>query len=216
MRLNSFVFVAFGIVLAGSQLFAHQPTISDGTAVSADTAIEFEDIQISRVVYHEVTSEASQIWLTFEVSEPQSLYLSLGMPEIDRLANLRPAYALLGPGLPDVQLPFDIPDGLGGLLFTTENVTSPEVFDEPFSCTSSFILDERNVDLPLAGRYYVVAFIPNGSPGKLWVATGDQEVFLLRDVPELLRISRDVRSFHEVPRSRFLACCQQRMHRRSR
>ena len=206
-----------GIVSAAtglhSAVLAHQPIISDGTAVTAEEAIFLDDIQISRVVYHEVTQEAPQIWLTFEVAEPQVLDLSLGVPKIDRFENFRPAYAIFGPGLPAFSGPIDAPQGLGGLFFPTDEVTEPEVFDEPFSCTSSWILDERQVELPVAGRYYIVAFAPQGNLGKLWIAPGIEEFFPLTEFFALMRTTREVRAFHEVPRCRFLACMLQRRDR---
>ena len=207
-----------GIVLvatgSSSAVLAHQPIISDGTAVAADQAIFLDDVQISRVVYHEVTEDAPQVWLAFEVAEPQVLDLSLGVPKIYRLENFRPAYAIFGPGLPAFSGPIDAPQGLGGLFFSTEEVMEPEVFDEPFSCTSSWILDERQVDLPAAGRYYIVAFAPQGELGKLWIAPGIEEVFPLTEIFALMRSTREVRAFHEVPRCRFLACMLQRRDRR--
>ena len=207
-----------GIVLvaagSSSAVLAHQPIISDGTADAAEEAMFLDDIQISRVIYHEVTEDAPQVWLTFEVAEPQVLDLSLGVPKIDRLENFRPAYAIFGPGLPAFSGPIDAPQGLGGLFFSTDEVTQPEVFDEPFSCTSSWILDERQVDLPAAGRYYIVAFAPQGELGKLWIAPGVEEVFPLTEIFALIRTTREVRAFHEVPRCRFLACMQQRRDRR--
>ena len=81
--------------------------MSDGSAVDADHAIELQDMQISRVVYHEVTKQAPQVWITFEVDQPQELFLQIGVPVLDRLRKYRPALALLGPGLPDVRLPFE-------------------------------------------------------------------------------------------------------------
>jgi hypothetical protein len=207
-----------GIVLVatGSPMvvLAHQPIISDGTATAAEEAIFLDDIQISRVIYHEVTEDAPQVWLTFEIEEPQVLDLSLGVPKIDGLENFRPAFAIFGPGLPAFSGPIDAPQGLGGLFFSTDEVTEPEVFDEPFSCTSSWILDERQVDLPTAGRYYIVVFAPQADLGKLWIAPGIEEVFPLGEILALMRTTREVRAFHEVPLSRFLACMKQRRDRR--
>ncbi|MHC5108892.1 MAG: hypothetical protein ACYTHJ_03320 [Planctomycetota bacterium] len=177
---------------------AHQPTISDGSATSAENAIEFTDIQLSRVVYHEITDSARQVWLTFDIDEPQSLFLSLGIPFIDRLASFRPALVILGPGLPQIELPFAIPEGLGGLEFATDGVSNPEVFDEPFSATTSWILHEEDVNLPEAGTYYIMAYVPSGDNGKLWVAPGTREEFSLAEILELNAVVEEVQAFHEV------------------
>jgi hypothetical protein len=177
---------------------AHQPTMSDGTAIGPDSAIELDDIQLSRVIYHEITADAPSLWLTFEVDEPQSLFVSLGLPLLDRLEEFRPAFVVLGPGLPAIELPIEVPEGLGGLLFYTDEVTEPEVFYEPFSRTSSWILREEDVDLREVGTYFIVAFVPSGETGKLWVAPGDREEFALGDILRLIGVLGEVRAFHEV------------------
>jgi hypothetical protein len=46
-------FGAIGFVLVVTQgALEHQPTMSAGTAIGPDSAIELNDIQLSRVVYH--------------------------------------------------------------------------------------------------------------------------------------------------------------------
>jgi NADH dehydrogenase [ubiquinone] 1 alpha subcomplex assembly factor 1 len=185
------------VVLCGSA-YAHRPTISDGSAADAEHAIEFEDVQVSRVVYHDVTEQAPQVWITFEVDQPQKLFLQIGVPVLDRLKAYRPGLALFGPGLPDVRLPFDSPSGLGGLILRTGDVDTPGTFFEPFTRTSSWILREEDVQLPEAGRYFVVAYEPSGEPGKLWVALGRKEDWGLRDMLNMPKIIAQVRGFHET------------------
>ncbi len=187
------------VMLMTSRLaLAHQPTISNGSSTNPAAAIVFEDIQLSRVVYHEVTDDAQQLWLTFDIDEPQSLFITLGLPLIDRLESFRPAFAILGPGLPDIDVPIETPEGVGGLLFLTEGVDDPEIFNEPFSGTSSWILREEDIDLPEPGTYFIVAFVPSGETGKLWVAPGDREDFTLGDIVELSGVLDEVRAFHET------------------
>ena len=62
MRHVSIQVLAWGLVILSSPAYAHRPTMSDGSAVDADHAIEFQDVQISRVVYHEVTKQAPRVW----------------------------------------------------------------------------------------------------------------------------------------------------------
>ena len=193
--------LAFGLFALSSPAFGHRPTMSDGSAVDADHAIEFQDVQISRVVYHEVTKEASRVWITFEVDQPQELFLQIGVPVLDRLRKYRPTLALIGPGLTDLRLPFKFPSGLGGLTLDTRDIEKPKKFYEPFTGTSSWILTERDVQLPEAGRYYVVAYDPGGKPGKLWAALGRKEVWEAKDMLKMPKIITEVRQFHEVASS---------------
>ncbi len=130
MRIGRSIVLAWAAQLFGAAALAHQPILSDGSAVNIEHAIPLQDVQISRVVYHELTTASLQIWLTFEISEPQSLKLQLGVPLIARLEGYRPAMAIIGPELPDVSLPFPLPDGLGGTVFDSRNTSEPEFFDE--------------------------------------------------------------------------------------
>ena len=179
--------------------WAHRPTISDGTAVDADSALDVEDVSISQVVYHEVAEGAAgRLWLTFEAAEGQELYMQLGLPLLDRLVDYRPSLALLGPGLVGEKPPFEIPEGLGAIVLKSDGVSDPEVFYEPFTGTSSWILFEEEIAAPASGRYYLVAFEPDGTAGKLWAAVGRREVFGLEDIVGLPPIVEQVRQFHEV------------------
>jgi hypothetical protein len=178
---------------------AHFPELSDGSATSPDTAIEWDDPQNSRVVYHELTADAPQLWITFDVGWPQTLLVQLGVPLVERLREYRPELALVGPGLPAVSLPFAVPEGLGGLIFDSAAVGEPEEFYEPYSGTSSWIWVDEHVELPAVGRYYLVCYDPEGVPGKAWVAAGEREEFSLTDLPFLTSILDDIRAFHEMP-----------------
>jgi len=190
--------LAFGLIALSSPAYGHRPTMSDGTAIDADHAIEFQDVQISRVVYHEVTQQAPRVWITFEVTQPQELFLQIGVPVLDRLRKYRPTLKLIGPGLPDLRLPFDFPSRLGGLSLDTRGIEKPREFYEPFTGTRSWILTEQDVQLPKVGRYYVVAYDPSGKPGKLWAALGRKEVWEAKDLLKMPKIITEVRQFHEV------------------
>ena len=190
--------LAVGLVVgAPAVAWAHQPTMSDGSAPDASTALLITDVDLSQVVYHEVTAQSPQLWLAFDLEEGQSLYFQLGLPVIERLTDYRPALALIGPGLPPADLPFAIPDGLGAQLFTSEQVAEPRRFDEPFSGTSSWILLTETIQVPATGRYYLVAYDPAGQPGKVWVALGQREEFSFSDIAALQEILPQVRQFHE-------------------
>ncbi len=176
---------------------AHLPSLSDGTEVDAAHARVIADPDISQVVYHEVTSGTSRLWLTFTGTAGQKLYAQIGVPVIDRLKDYRPAFAVIGPGLPAATLPFDIPAGLGGVVYTTDAVT-PEFFHEPFSGTDSWILREETLTLPADGQYYVVAYVPSQQAGKLWLAVGKREQFGPLEILGLFDLLPRVQAFHET------------------
>ena len=168
------------LLIAGAA-WAHKPSFSAGEYGSADDAFFVAEPEISIVVYHEVTCDASELWLTFPIDTETPLYVQLGVPVIDRLRDQRPAIAILAPGLPSLEgedLPFDVPDDLGGLVYWTDDMGEEEyTFYEPFTQTESWIYVEEYVDLPESGLGYVVAWNPDEMTGKLWVATGTVEDF---------------------------------------
>jgi hypothetical protein len=182
----------------GSTALAHKPTFSDGSAKDANHAYRINDIDVSLVFYHEATPQAGQLWLTFDGKKGQTVYVQIGVPELDRLKNYRPAVAVLGQGLPEASLPFPSPAGLSGKIITTNDVTAPAAFHEEFTDTRSWILKEDRVRVPADGRYYIVGYVPSGEPGKFWVAVGEQEAFGRADWARMGEWITAARKFHEV------------------
>ena len=192
-----FVTLSAFLLLLGSGGWAHQLVPDDGSHVDAASALVIEDPDLSQVVYHPVTEQSAEIWLTFDGVEGQEFYMQLGVPYLERLTNYRPALVLLGPGLPDIETPLDVPEGLGGVAFPSAGVT-PEYFNEHFTGTESWILLEQTYSLPADGQYYVVAYHPGGEVGKLWVSVGRREEFGLKDLFTFRAVVMEVREFHEV------------------
>ena len=176
---------------------AHLPLFDDGTAVDAEHALLIPDIGLSQVVYHEVTEPVQPLWLAFDAVAGQELYFNPGVPAIDRLRDYRPAFALVGPGLPAATLPFALPADTGAEVYLTTDIVAPEFFHEPFSGTDSWILFEKTVILPQSGRYYLVGYVPSGEPGKFWIAVGKREQFGPDDIATLPQDIAQVRRFHE-------------------
>jgi len=191
------IVLVLGPLVLTSTALAHRPTFSDGSASDANHALEVKDVDLSQVVYHEVTAQAQQLWLTFEAGEDQVLFVQIGVPVIERLADYRPSVAIVGPGFPEVALPFEVPDGLGARIIATDDVSSPRVFHEHFTDTRSWILKEEDIVLPATGRYYLVAYVPSNEVGKLWVSVGRREEFGLADLLKFRDWTIRARRFHE-------------------
>lgn len=193
-------FTLIALLLYSASAFAHRPLSIGQSYPDAARALVVEELEVSQVVYAELTGQASQLWLSFAGEEGELLYLSVGIPVLERLRDFRPSLVLLGPGLPEVALPFAfaVPTGWGGLVLDTAGRADPRVFHEPITDTSSWVLLEQWVSLLRTGHYYLVAYSPERSAGKLWVALGEREAFGPADILQLPTVIAQVRQFHEV------------------
>jgi len=194
---RTWILLAAWAVLFSLPALAHKPVVIDGGPTTAETAHEIADIDLSQVGYHEATTAAPEMWFTFEATAGEPLFFQLGVPEIARYEGLRPAAVLLGPGLPEVGVPFQVPEGYGGTVYGTAGV-EPVVFDEEFTGTISWQFPAVETPLPVSGRYYLVGYLPGGAEGKFWMAIGKREQFGLSDILTLPSVLFQVRAFHEV------------------
>ena len=126
------------------------------------------------------------------------MYLQAGVPEIDRLEYYRPTLAVLAPGFPEptLELPFDVPNGLGVVVY--EPQTTPTEFYEPFTQTSSWVWIEDTLTLNETGEGYIVGWNNEEKTGKMWVATGVVEDFSDVEVTDFIVWNEYVNNFHET------------------
>lgn len=189
--------VVVGLLLASAAL-AHRPIFPGVPPTSPDKAAVILRPHVSQVIYHEVAAGTERVWLRFEAEAGQEIFLQIGIPVIDRLRDYRPSMAVVGPGLPHAEVPFELPPGCGIQAFATNGVREPEFFAEKFTGTDSWILRDEVFTLPEAGTYYLVAYMPGDAPGKLWLSIGEKEDFGLSDLGRMRGWTRQVRRFHEV------------------
>jgi hypothetical protein len=206
LRLLIFIF-AFGLSATSS---AHKPFFSDGQFSGPESAFPIEDIDVSIVLYHEVTCESQAVWLRFDNQAGDLLYHQVGVPYLERMSNYRPVLAVVAPGLEMEDVPFEVPEGMGAKILETSWVQEPEEFLEPFTSTRSWILNDNLLELPAEGEGYVVAWHPEGLTGKLWVAVGTVEDFTPDDIARVTGLGRRLQDFHEQrnhsPRPEMMVC----------
>ena len=199
MNVKHIIILLFAGALLMPGARAHRYIANDGSHTSAENALPIGDIDLSQVVYHEVTENTRQLWLSFEAEAGVEAKIQIGVPLIERYRDFRPAFALLGPGLPPVDaVPFPIPEGYGGILYATDGIESPVIFNEEFTGTMSWQFDMQTYELPETGLYYIVGFVPSEELGKFWIAPGTREFFGLGDILSLPWVIYRVRTFHEV------------------
>ncbi len=198
MRLK-IALAAVATLLTVSSAAAHRPDFGTGEYANPLTAYVIEDPEVSIVVYRDVTCERPELWMRLEGVAGMELYVQLLVPAIERLEGYRPTLAVVGPGFPASRLGIDLPSGAGAVPFPTASL-EPVVFDEPFTGTRDWILMEETLLIPQTGTYYVVAWDPRRSTGKLAVSVGTREAFGLVDLFRFPGWRRDAQAFHELGR----------------
>jgi len=196
-RLRLAGWTGIAVLAVASTAMGHQLIAVGEAFPSAAEALHLEGVDVSQVAYADLASGARRLWLTFEADAPCTLHVSLGVPVLERLRGFRPVLAVLGEGLAPVALPVPVPEGYGGVVLPTAGIATPEPFHEPFTRTDSWILLDVDVELPSAGRHYIVAYPEGEEEGKLWVAVGTRERFGIRDLLAFPSVTREVRLFHE-------------------
>ena len=156
---------------------------------------EKQTLETARLIIEEIRR---QVWFRFTGKAGDRIWFQVGVPVIERLRGLEPRAAIVGPGLPAADLGFELPPGLGAVVFAPAGV--PREFHEEFTGTSSWIWLEQEFVLASSGTWYVVAFSDAAlsTDDKLWLAIGTKERFGLGDILRLGSIKRFVRAFHEV------------------
>ena len=187
----------FFVLCSAPSAFAHKPLAVGALDTSPEKPLALFDINISQVVYYEPTVARPRVWTKFHAEAGQVLMVQPGIPQLAGHEDVRPAFAVLGPGLPEVELPFQVPTGIGGTVYTTEGDTTI-AFDEPFTGTKDWQLAARNITLPVTGDYYLVGYLPNAGLDKFWIAVGEDESFSFADIVGLPGITIQVRQFHDV------------------
>jgi hypothetical protein len=177
---------------------AHTPIQDGAPHGDAADALVVKDPGLSQVAYQDMAGR-SAFWLAVDLRQGESLYVQLGTPDIARLASYRPQLALVGPGMGDDVVPFDVPAGAG--VTVLDPTGPPSRFDEMFTGTKDLIWVTRTLPAPAAGRYFVVAYGPPDVPGKVFVTIGLREQFGLNDLLTYHDTLRGVRAFHEVSRA---------------
>jgi hypothetical protein len=198
IRIRAAYLLALAILSCPQPLLAHHPIFTEDAAANPDTAIKIADPAISQVVYREITEESPQVWLTFQAEKDFKLFIQIGVPVIDRFKDFRPAMVVVGPGLPAQDAPFKLPENTGAKVFTTKEVEKPRFFHEHFTNTDSWILRSETITLPTAGRYHLVAYLPQKQTGKLWLSVGKKESFSLDDLKDFPTWTKRIQAFHEV------------------
>lgn len=162
-------------VVVAAPALAHRPYFEEED-IGPDAPWQVDDPTISTAIYATLESATDVDYFTFEGQAGQVILLALTIPQIEGQADFAPTLALMGPGLPEADLPGRVirPDEAGVLEIAPPPGPAPTFF-EPFSRTSYWDRQEEHVTLPADGRYVVAVWHPEGQIGRYVFVVGDKE-----------------------------------------
>jgi hypothetical protein len=178
MRRIKLLSLVLGLLLMGmvvSSALAHQPYFEEKD-IKAEHPWEIDDPTISTALYATLDSRGDVDYFSFEGMAREVILLELTIPQVAGQEDFAPTMALMGPGLPDADLPDEVvvPEGEGVLVI--EPPQGPATtFYEPFSGTSYWERQEQRVTLPAGGHYVVAVWHREGEVGRYTFVIGQKE-----------------------------------------
>jgi len=163
------------LVVLIAPALAHQPFFEDKEFTS-DNPMYIKDPTISTAVYATLETPNNTDYYTFNGSKGELVLLSITIPQLAGQENFTPIMALMGPDLPNADLPNKVikPQNSGALILPPPvNATT---FFEPFSRKSYWTRQEQNVTLPANRSYEVAVWDDKGQIGRYVFVIGYKEV----------------------------------------
>ena len=149
---------------------AHKPSFANNY-FTPDSAFTVIDPDISIVLYAEMTCE-QELWMEM-----------FGRRDLDRVGSTHagparglPAFHCSGCPGPARSRATSIPEGMGATIISTDDVTKPQYFYEPFTQTESWILYQGWLEVPTNEQVFLVHGIQIPSP-KLWLPLERPRIF---------------------------------------
>ncbi len=175
MRLRHALAV-FALLLGMSRTsHAHIPLV-------AKPELDVESPEISHAIYGTLSGDPAQLFVfRLDFDEPFALPFELLVPRRNKLEDHRPAFAVVGPGLPEPSeealalLPRPLPDGMGAFVELHDQPDRPIIFE---SFTRRAFWTSGPIALALeAGAHEVWVFSPNATAGDFVMGFGVEEDF---------------------------------------
>jgi hypothetical protein len=164
---------------------AHVPYFED-VDYSPEAPFEIpEPLEKSRAFYSWLETGADIDVFAIQVTEPIRLFAQAIVPVCQGYEELLPWFAVVGPDLPepDVPLPFELPPGYGAWVVQNEEPWTPrDTFFEPFGDKWYFDGPVFDDVLPTPGTWYLYYWNPHGIGGDYAAIVGPEEIWDLFDI----------------------------------
>ena len=168
--------LAFGTCLVASDrpVFAHQPSGFD-----AQGSVTLDDALVSYALYGEFKGGSDVFEIRMNTKTPVALPVEVLVPRRDDLAEHRPIFAIIGPGLPApteperALLPRPLPEGMGVLLGSS----GPDYRESIFESFTRRVFWTNGVTayvLP-AGDVRIWVWTPRQTTGSFVIGIGVEE-----------------------------------------
>ena len=162
-------------MFAVTPALAHRPYFEEEDILAGDPWL-IDDPSISTALYATLESAGDIDYYAFDGLEREVILLELTIPQIEGQEEFAPTLALIGPGLPQGQLPEGVAVSEGaGALVIGPSPGQASTFYEPFSRTSYWERQEERVTLTASGRYVVAVWHPEGAVGRYTFVIGEKE-----------------------------------------
>jgi len=166
---------SLALIALAMQALAHQPFFEDAD-ITPDNPWQIKDPTISTAVYSTLETPEDVDYISFNGSKGEVVLLSITIPQISGQENFTPTMALMGPGLPDGNLPARVVRPMDTGVLVLPPPVNATAFFEPFSRTSYWTRQEQNVTMPASGRYLVAVWDEQGMLGRYVLVIGYMEV----------------------------------------
>lgn len=163
------------LLLAVPLASAHRPQ-------PAEERLVIEKPKISHVIGGEFLEGPEVFTVVLEYDTPFAMPMELQVPFVPRNENHRPAFAVVGPGLPAptaeqaALLPLDVPEG-SGVYVELNDDPEREVYFERVMRRTMWTSGSVALHFPSAGTYEVWVWSPDFSVGEFWLGFGVEEDF---------------------------------------
>ena len=198
MRIRRALLVLVALVLPASYADAHVPFL------------ELKDFDLQAPFRPEVPEQSIAVYAWLDGPRDIDVYVVTLTKETPFLAEVlvpvhphyeafRPAFAVIGKGLPDAPscLPVRPFEGYGALVFLEDVRTERETFYEPFGGKSYYRGPRFERTLP-PGTYAVVYWDPRHQRGDYVAVLGKKELWRGKDMLRALRVTPQIRRGREL------------------
>jgi hypothetical protein len=202
MKFQIAITLSFIFFMTLSSLSAHVPYLEHRDYSEENPAEIRDSVENSKAFYSWFETGTDVDVYTFQFRRKADFYGEVLVPVCPEYENLLPWFALVGPGLPPIQVdvPFNVPPGYGGIVVENLEPGEPrDTFYEPFG-GKSYYEGKETLELEISepGVWYIYYWDPYEIGGDYVAVVGRREVFKPKDILRALIYTPMIRLDREL------------------